>query len=324
MTLSDAVHRCLQNLQLVQKRSPRTLSNYGRTMSQYQAYVQGRALSDDVRNFNTDTVSGFVDYLAEHGRGGSTIHNKIHGLSALKKYLSTKRDGRGKPILSENPCAGFERPDVIQPAVKFLEPEEFQRFLSAPANVSVALARDLLVDTWIRRLEAIEANAGDLKQVGDVVYLSLAVKGRRHGGEQRPSIPLSTEFAERLWQHLQSRQSRSDDPLLLSSSGHRWKEGQLTCAMIRLGAKAGITRITTSPHVLRHTLATIAATEGVDRVTLAALLNHRGLQHVDRYTHLVPGRTAEVRENQGAMVRKYLNSCVAHLPLTPSPGSVSS
>jgi hypothetical protein len=54
-------------------------------------------------------------------------------------------------------------------------------------------------------------------------------------------------------------------------------------------------------------MATLACAEGVDQVTLAALLNHQGTRHVGRYTHVLPARLVAVRGQQRAMLARYMS-----------------
>src|SRR5258707_10643727 len=76
--------------------------------------------------------------------------------------------------------------------------------------------------------------------------------------------------------------------------------------MIALGRRAGIRRLTTSPHKLRHTTNVIARMSGVDALTRAAMLNHRSMKTLARYDHLVPGEVARGREQQRAGLAAYL------------------
>src|SRR6266851_4270981 len=255
MTLTEAVQKTLQNLMEVQKRSPRTLTNYRRTMSQYLGHViRDRGLPDDIHSFSRDTVKSFVDELGTYTIG-NTILNKLHGLAALRKWCKGRVDGRSRPYLSENPLDIDELPRATSPAVKFLLPAEFDKFLRCIVPPEVDLARALVVDTMIRRLEACEAVVGDLQQVGDNVCLMLAVKGRRTPGEGKVKIDLSAAFAERLIAYLKERRAEAHEPLILNRQGKAWTEAQMTGAFVRIGDKAGVKRLTTSPHTIRHTVA---------------------------------------------------------------------
>jgi len=322
MTLSEAIRQCLLHLQHAEKRSPRTLSNYGRTMGQFQTYLRAQGLDDSPKHFTVEQAKGFAAWLGEHERIGSTIHNKLYGLSALAHWLMDRQDGRGKPYLTVNPTKGWKKPRAVDVETDFMYPEEFDRFLALAVPQYLADARQLLVDTLIRRLEAVEANAGDLKQMGTEVYLTLRVKGRRQEGAARRSIPLSPDLAERLIRTLREREAGPDDPLIVDRTGRRWTESQLTTAFIRLGLKAGVTRVSTSPHCVRHTVATILEPL-VGTKVLQELLNHRSTRHVQRYVHLIPGATRKARDIQGEAIKGYLSlrriegTCEATLRDTP-------
>ena len=265
MILSTASRECLEHLGAVRGYSPGTLANYERTHKQFLAYCMAHGLPDAMTSFATEHVMGFVSALGARGVVGNTLLNKIHGLSALARYLRQRRDYRGRPILTADPTKGFDRPNVITPETKFLLPNELAAFLAVPVDANTALSREVLVDTGIRCLEAVEANVGDLKTVGGTVYLSLRVKGRRRAGGAPASIPQSARCAAAVLAHLQQRgPSKTDAPLLLDRRGQRWSRTQLTQAMIRIGQRAGLTRVTSSPHRLRHTANVVARMAGVD------------------------------------------------------------
>jgi integrase len=71
--------------------------------------------------------------------------------------------------------------------------------------------------------------------------------------------------------------------------------------------KAGITRITTSPHKFRHAANVMARLGGVDPLTRARMLGHRSLRTLERYDHLVPYEAAEGRMKQRAAMERYLS-----------------
>lgn len=304
-SLSGGFQKCSQYLRGVRGYSDATLSNYERTWSQFLGYLREEGYTDEARHFTADTVMGFCDWLAAKGAVPNTILNKIHGLSTLARFLMKTKDGRGKPILTSNPTLEFERPKQTQVETKFLLPDELAQLMAAPADEGLALARAVMLDTGIRCWEAVQANVGDLRQIGDTWYLALAVKGRRQVGAERATIPLSSACADLLTSR--RTHAQADEPLFTDRTGRRFTRGQLTSAMIRLGERAGIRRITTSPHRLRHTANVVARHAGVDALTRASMLNHRSLRTLARYDHLVPGEVVKGREQQRAGLETYLS-----------------
>lgn len=329
VSLSKGFQECRTYLRGVRGYSDATLINYERTWGQYLGYLREQGHADEARHFTVATVMGFCDWLASKGAVPNTILNKIHGLSTLARFLMKRTDGRGRPVLAVNPTLGFERPRQTVVETKFLQPAELAAFLAAPAAPGLDLARLVMLDTGIRCLEAVEASVGDLSTIGDTLYLRLRVKGRRQAGAEPATIPISSACAELLRGRTvalrgETVAAKPDEPLFLTSQGRRFTRSQLTQSMIRLGKRAGITRITTSPHRLRHTANVVARQSGVDALTRASMLNHRSLRTLARYDHLVPGEVVKGREQQRAGLESYLaqanGHCEAPLRLTTANG----
>jgi integrase len=301
------MQKCLAHLESTRGFSKATTKNYGLTYSQFLAFLQQRGHKDEPASFNVNSTMDFCDWLAEKGAGSNTILNKLYGLSTLATYLMKRSDGRGKPLLLANPTKGFDRPEPVEPTTFFLFPDELRAFLAVKLPLYINLVRALLVDTGIRRIEAVEANVGDVQEIDGLVYLTVKVKGRRAKNAEPDSKPLSPEVAELVRDALLARgMPAPEEPLLTGFNGKRWTESALTCAFIRIGELAGITRMTTSPHRLRHTANVIARRAGIDALVRARMLGHRSLQTLKRYDHLVPGEVAQGRAAQRAEMEQYL------------------
>lgn len=307
MRLSKGFQDALQFLGAVRGYSAATLGNYERTGQQFLAFLRAQKQDDAMKSFTSDAVLDFCSDLGARGVHANTILNKIHGLSTLARFLMKRKDTKGRALLAENPTRGFDRPSAVQVETKFLHPDELAAFMSEETTPWAALAREVLLDTGIRCAEACAANVRDVQKIGDAVYLTIAVKGRRRPGEQPASIPLSAATAEAVTQSLLRRGlPDGDEPLLADGNGRRWKGTQLSMTMVRLGRRAGIARLSTSPHKLRHTANVIARQSGVDALTRAQMLNHRSLRTLARYDHLVPGETARGREQARRGLEAYL------------------
>jgi integrase/recombinase XerD len=307
MTFSEAVRACLSNLDHVKKSAAATLVNYDRTFQQFRSHLRTLGLSDDCRHFTVETVSSFLEDLGKRGCKASTLANKRHALSTLARVMLKRKDGRGRPLLTENVALLTEAPPEVRPATKFLSEEELRALFATPCSDELNLVRHVLLHSWVRRAEACAANVGDVVEHGGNHFLKIAPKGRKRSGEEPVSIPLSPETVDRLMTaQLNRGMPKSHEPLLVDERGKRYTPSQMTQAMIRLGHKAGIKQ-STSPHVLRHTSATIANSEGVDPTHLAALLAHRGTRHVARYVHVLPQRLSAIRDQQSGMFSRYMD-----------------
>jgi integrase len=312
MALSDRMKDCLTYLRRSQGFSDATEKNYGRTYRQFLAFLQERGLKDEPASFSKDNVLGFTDWLSSRNAVGNTILNKLHGLGSLASYLMERNDGRGRPLLLVNPTKGFKRPKLVQPETFYLLPDELRAYMGVKLPLYLDVARALLIDTGLRRLEACEANVNDLHEVEGQLYLTVKVKGRRAANAEPDHKPVSPDVAALINASLAQRGYPKDEsPLLVTRSGHRFTAGALTCVVVRIGEKAGITRISCSPHRLRHTTNVIARRAGVDALTRAKMLGHKSLRTLARYDHLMPGETAAGRLAQRTEMDKYLRSANA-------------
>lgn len=308
MTLTKSIRETLEFMAVVRKSSRDTVETYGRSLDGYHTYLKGQHLEDSPKSFTQQTVQGWIIDLGKRNAAGSTIINKLSALAAMHAYLKTQVDGRGRAIFakddSDSPMKNLEKPPQDPVETLFLYPDELKAFLEVEVGPELTLVRALVCDCFIRRVEVMEANVGDLKTVNGEVHLSIRVKGRRGKGKQRCQVPISAELAPVLLASIEGRDLAA--PLLVDRTGRRWSRSQLSSAFIRIGQKAGLTRVSTSPHKIRHTIATLLLHGGMDIRTLAAMLNHRGLKYVERYAHLVPTAMTKARAAQAGMVKSYL------------------
>jgi site-specific recombinase XerD len=260
--------------------SPKTIECYDLTYRQFVAYLLGRGVENDLHQFTAENVEGFTAYLAENGRKASSINVKLAGLHSLGQYGMRTKDARGKYHLAENPLDRVFRPKRQKPAEKYLYLAELKQLMEAPCPAHERLALDLLVDTALRVSELTHAKVEHLSLDGERVLLAVTVKG----GRPR-TIVLGPAVAERLLESLKFREARPAEPLLVNGRGEPWTRTSLSEAILRLATRAGVTRIPVRPHVLRHSVATLAIARGADIPTVAAMLNHSDIHTVQKYVH---------------------------------------
>src|SRR5690349_12145535 len=102
-SLSKACTDCSAYLRGVRGYSVDTLGNYERTWHQFNTYLGSIGKTDEVRHFTVDAVMDWCSHLGNIGIHPNTIRNKIAGLSTLARFLMKRRDGRNRPLLTENP-----------------------------------------------------------------------------------------------------------------------------------------------------------------------------------------------------------------------------
>ncbi len=138
---------------------------------------------------------------------------------------------------------------------------------------------DLLFATWLRVGEVSALNVQDFF-VRDAVF---RVKGK--GGRDRLAVVVDEETVrvQRKYLGVRTQIEMRNSALFLNSSGMRLTTQGIANVIARLREEAGIERHVT-PHMLRHTVATLLLRNGVDIRVVQEFLGHASIATTQRYT----------------------------------------
>lgn len=201
----------------------------------------------------------------------ATVARKLTTVSSFYRYAV--RNGH----TLANPMADVERPEVSNESMTpGLSREEADRLLDAATAAGPRLRALvlLLLGTGMRVSEAVKADTGDLSVERNRRILLVTRKG---GKRQRLVVPEAADVALR--EYLRGRSG----PLFLDRHERdRMTRQQADYYLTRLAVKAGIPfRI--SPHVLRHTAATLALDAGAPLRDVQVQLGHSRPDTTARY-----------------------------------------
>jgi integrase/recombinase XerD len=141
---------------------------------------------------------------------------------------------------------------------------------------------DLLFATGMRVGEASSLNVEDFR----IAELVFRVQGK--GGRDRLAYVVDEQTVRIQRQHLANRsQLLTESPaLFLNASGHRLSTQGMANIIAQFRGGAGIQRHVT-PHMLRHTVATLLLRNGMDIRVVQEFLGHASIATTQRYTHVV-------------------------------------
>jgi site-specific recombinase XerD len=140
---------------------------------------------------------------------------------------------------------------------------------------------DLLFATGIR---VGEASALDIR---DFFVREAAFRVQGKGGRDRLAFIVDEETVRTQRTYLEARRSiKTESPaLFINASGRRLSTQGITNVIARLRREARIKRHVT-PHMLRHTVATLLLRNGVDIRVVQEFLGHASIATTQRYTHV--------------------------------------
>jgi integrase/recombinase XerC len=322
--MKTAIAKYLEYLRAVKNSSPHTISNYGKDLGQFVAYLSPPGLDPPVLTAVThNTIREFVGHLHDYGLQKSSIARKLAALRSFFKYCV--REGR----LQENPARLVPTPKLPKRIPSVLSAEEMNGFLNqlaemgpalntggvvpkkrVRANVNASPAKlarfedeglmlrrdrallELLYAAGLRVSELTGLNFADIDQKERV----LRVIGK---GDKERIVPYGTKAQEALDKYWPLREQLF---LQASSSRGRHRDAPHTEAVFlnytgRRLTQRSVGRIVKKyvrlvnvnwdlhPHSLRHAFATHLLADGADLRAIQELLGHQSLSTTQKYTH---------------------------------------
>jgi len=193
----------------------------------------------------------------------------------------------------------LSRDTRVEKTVKFLNLEQIEKLLLAPDVKTRAGLRDrtifeTLFSTGLRIAELVALNKEQFANIKNKKDLELGVIGK--GGR-----PRTVYFSERAlsWvkKYVDTRKDK-EKALFIHYKARKDAENRLTARSIeriikKYAIMAGVP-IFTTPHTLRHSMATDLLTQGVDLRSIQEFLGHRSITSTQIYTHVTNKRLRDI------------------------------
>lgn len=129
--MKEAIAKFLEYLRTVRNASPHTVSNYGKDLQQFLAYLSPPGAAPVVlKEVNHGMIREFVAYLHDHGLEKSSIARKLAAQRSFFKYCV--REG----YLKESPARLVPTPKLPKRIPSVLSAEEMNGFLNQLAGMA--------------------------------------------------------------------------------------------------------------------------------------------------------------------------------------------
>lgn len=266
--------------------SAHTARAYGQDLLEFMQFVQQKTgRKARVGDLDMPQVRGYLASLFGHN-DASTISRKLSTLRSFGTHLVR----RG--VRQDNPAKHVAMPRRASVLPRFLSVDEASNLMEAPPSITPAGLRDraLLEVMYGSGLRVSELCGLDL---GDLELCQGTARVRQGKGGKDRIVPLSGMSIRALQRYLDRRgelihpRTSWQDPaaLYLNQRGGRLTARSVRRLVNRSCVEAG-TRVTVSPHALRHSCATHLLDGGADLRTIQEVLGHASLRTTQRYTHV--------------------------------------
>ena len=234
-----------------------TVEAYSRDMSQFADYMRNTYAIGDLTKVETTMVKSYIVKLKKDGLANRSINRKISTLRTFYKYCLREN------LIEKSPMMGVKALKAPKNLVKFVTESDINK-VSFGEVEDFPTCRDRLLFELLYQTGMRQAELRGLKDVDvDRSGLLLKVHGKRNKDR---FVPLSIEMVNMIAQYQALRDATFPtraDHLLLNDKGEAMTP-YFVYAKVHHILEGVTTLKQKSPHVLRHTCATVLLENGAN------------------------------------------------------------
>jgi integrase/recombinase XerD len=277
-TKSYYLQEYLNYLRVERGLAENTLLAYHRDLEKLIAW--GNKHSRDVLTLErVDLVEVFTE-LKQRGDSDATLSRFTSVVKGYYRFLLRER------LIILDPTVYLEARKSWQSLPKFLSLKEIDQLLEQP---------DISTDKGLRDRAILEVLYAAGLRVSELLNLKVADIGWEAGvltcfgkGSKQRKVPLGRSALDYLVRYMPARQRLlrgvASHRLFVEAGGHALTRQKIWQIIKGYGKQAGIDYIT--PHVLRHSFATVLLEHGADLRSVQLLLGHADIGTTQIYTHI--------------------------------------
>ncbi|HBX89233.1 MAG TPA: integrase [Marinilabiliaceae bacterium] len=226
-------------------------------------------------------VRNWIVSLSDSGMSASTIHRKISALRTFYKHLQIEG------LVDYNPAHAVNLPKIPRRLPVFVQEQAMDMLLDKVEfgtdyeGIRNKLIIELFYGTGMRLSELVGLRSSDI----DLKSRLVKVRGKR---DKERLIPLTNEAILLLSTYNKVRLQffeNNDSPWLFLTAKGEQVYHKLVYRIVNSSLSMVSTMKKKSPHILRHTYATVLLNRGADLSAIKELLGHSNLNATQVYTH---------------------------------------
>ncbi|MDR0306686.1 MAG: tyrosine-type recombinase/integrase [Chitinispirillales bacterium] len=275
MTIKTAIQNYLTQCSDIKKLEPLTLKAYTIDLKQFYEFASSKATS--VSELDKTLVQGYIEEISKR-YAAKSLKRKIASIKAFFNYLEFEDLIVVTPFRKIR--VNIKEPKRLPKSLSLFDMEKLLSFLYSRPHVKKIFIRNLAIfelmfATGIRVSELCNIRLSDINLEAQV----LSVNGK--GNKERLSVVSNPYVISALQDYLSIRPSTGSPFLFINRIGRRVSPQSVRFFIEALG-KTVLEKLVT-PHMIRHTFATLLLEEGVDITHIKSFLGHASISTTQIY-----------------------------------------
>ena len=276
----EYLNNYLKYIQYEKGVSKHTFTAYYNDLHQFVNFITNDAGCFVLKNLDNSDVRRWILFMMSEKVNPNSISRKVSSLNSFFKYCLRHN------IIETNPALHVALPKKAKRLPSFLQKNEVEKLFSQEKaadnfkDIRDDLILEMLVGLGIRRAELVSLCDNSIDYSNRVVK----VIGKRNKERITPAYAILLDKCRNYIKLRQEEYPQHKGEFFLTDRGK-----PIYDKFVYLLVKRRISEISTidkrSPHVMRHTYATLLLNEGADIEILRELLGHSSLASTQVYTH---------------------------------------
>ena len=272
--------------------SSHTEISYFKDLTQFQMYVEDEVGQFDPLSISSDQIRMWIVKLMEQGNKSSTVNRKLSSIKSFYRFLQKKE------LIEVNPAIYLQGPKKEHRLPSFVKHSDMLKVLASDSftddfeGVRNLFLIELLYLTGLRTEELVMMKDVDV----DLSSNTLQVHGK---GNKDRLIPFSEKTNHLIAEYINVRNEKVENrtPYLFVRKNGKQLYHRMVYAIVNKHLSDVKTLSMKSPHVLRHSFATVMLNNGAEINAVKNLLGHASLASTQIYTHVTFKELKKVYNN---------------------------
>lgn len=245
--------------------SPNTCNGYERDLLHFFKVVNKNALEIKFKEINPY----FLNLMSEN-KSPRTLNRKMAAVKCFYKFLLKNEE------ITVDPTVKLESSKIGKRLPEYMIHEQILKLIDAATNYRDKVIIMTLYTTGARLSEIHRLNRNDI----DFINKKIVVIGK---GNKQGVVYLNQMATDMIKEYLNSR-TDNNPALFINKQNERIGKRYIQRMMTNCGKKIGVEGV--HPHLMRHSLASKMAMEGIQIQTIQSVLRHESINTTTMYAHL--------------------------------------